>query len=323
MSLRLPNVLDGNTWAFLAVNAVLTLALGAWFGFSTNPWTVLQAAAGITALLAVATYYTHKRPDQTLVAACSVFAFLLLFPAIALPMSYISAAFNMPLQDALISRLDQSLGFNWVALQKATFARYWLREASFFAYTHAHWPLLGAWIALIVTGQFERIRQFALLTIVTLTIGLVIAALFPVAGAYAYYGITTEAMPSLKGTGAGSWHIADFAAVRAGSLRVIVYEHLQGIVQFPSFHTVGALTASWAMWRTPYVRWPLLAANAFIIFTALPVGGHFLMDVVGGVALTGAVLYGLRPAVVPEAETMAAPAVAPAAFRWIPSAETP
>lgn len=317
MSLRLPNVLDGTTWAFLAANAAVTLALGAWFGFSTDPLKVLQALAGISALLVTATYYTHKRPDPTLAAACSVFAFLLMFPAIALPMSYISAAFNMPVQDALVARLDQSLGFDWVALQKALFAKYWLREASFFAYTHAHWPILGAWIVLIATGQFERIRQFALLTIVTLTIGLVIAALFPVSGAYAYYGITTEAMPSLRGTGAGSWHIVDFNAVRAGNLRVIVYENLQGIVQFPSFHTVGALTASWALWRTPYLRWPVLVANAFIIFTALPVGGHFLMDVFGGIALTGGVLLFMRPAANREIDTI----VAPAAFRWTPSVE--
>ena len=125
-------------------------------------------------------------------------------------------------------------------------------------------------------------------------------------------------MPSLRGTGAGSWHIADFKAVRAGTLRGIVYENLQGIVQFPSFHTVGALTASWAVWRTPYVRWPFLAANAFIVFTALPVGGHFLMDVVGGVALTGCGLALLRT---PSRQEAGRTVAVPAAFRWLPSAE--
>ena len=320
MKLRFPKVLDGMTWRLLAGNAAVTIVLGAWFGFTTDPAKVLQAIAGISALLAAATYYTHDRPDPTLAAACCVFAFLLLFPAIALPMSYITAAFGMPVQDALLSRMDRALGFDWLALQKATFANTWLREASFFAYTHAHWPILGGWVALILTGQFERIRQFALLTIATLTIGLALAALFPVAGAYAYYGISTEAMAGLRGTGAGSWHIADFNAVRAGTLRVIAYDHLQGIVQFPSFHTVGALTAAWATWRTPYLKWPLLLANAFIVFTSLPVGGHFLMDVIGGVALTGGVLALMQNKQAGTDKVALPPALA-SAFHWMPSAE--
>ena len=315
MSIFRVDVPDRRTWSLLAANAAVLFALGAWFGFSVDPRKILQALAGVGVLLATAAFYTTRRPDPTIAAACGVFAFLLLYPAIFLPLSYVTAALDRPLQDALLVRMDRALGFDWLALQQATFATDWLRQASFLVYAHAHWAIIGSWLVLILTGQFARIRAYALMLTLTSTIGLTIAALFPVIGAYGYYEVAGDMLASLKGTGAGQWHIADFNAVRAGTLRVIVFEHLQGIVQFPSFHTVGALTAAWATWRTPYVKWPLLAFNAFVVFTAIPVGGHHLMDVLGGVVLTAlGLLLVRRPAI--NSIKRSSPV-----FRWTPSTD--
>ena len=304
---------DAKTWVMLAACIATTLVLGAWFGFTIETMVVVQCLAGISVLIAVAVFYTVWRPDPYIAAACSVFAFLLLFPATVLPLSYVSAALNMPLQDALLARVDRALGFDWLAVQQATLSHPLFGRAAMFAYGNAHWPIIGTWVVLIVTGQFERLREFAQLTMLTAVIGMAIAALFPVVGAYAYFGVSSEVLASLKGTGAGMWHVADFNAVRAGLLRTIDFETMQGIVQFPSFHTVGAVTAAWAIWRTAYLKWPLAIFHAFVVFTAMPVGGHHLMDVLGGLGLTALGLYLVRL----DAGTWAK-SLAPA-FQWVPS----
>ena len=307
------DVLDRRTWSLLAANAVMVFALGAWFGFSIDPLKILQALAGPASLLLAAAFYTTRRPDPYIAAACGVFAFLLSYPAIILPLSYITAAFDQPLRDAMLVRLDRALGFDWLAVQQATFANDWLRQASFLTYANAHWAIIGSWLVLIVTGQFARIRAYAQLLMITSTIGITIAALFPVIGAYGYFGVSGDILASLKGTGAGQWHVADFNAVRTGTLRVLVFEHMQGIVQFPSFHTVGALTAAWALWRTPYLKWPVLVFNLCVVLTAMPVGGHHLMDILGGGALTAlGIMLVRQPAITSIRRSSPV-------FRWTPS----
>ena len=313
MSARPISVPDWTTWHLLAGAAVTVVSLGAWFGFTIDPLIILQCLAGVSVLVAAAVYYTNWRPDPLLATACSVFAFLLLFPVTILPLSYVTAAFNMPLQDAVMARLDRALGFDWQAVQHWTLAQPMLGRASMFAYANAHWAIVGAWVVLIATRQFERLREFALLTMNTAVIGIAIAALVPVAGAYAYYGVSSDMLTGMKGTGAGMWHVADFNAVRAGLLRVIDFGTMQGIVHFPSVHTVGAVTAAWALWQTPYLRWPLALFHAFVVFTAMPIGGHHLMDVLGGLALTA---LGLTLVRLPAG---ALGQVRMAALQWLPA----
>ena len=78
-------------------------------------------------------------------------------------------------------------------------------------------------------------------------------------------------------------------ALRDGTLR-----HLDvipdGIITFPSYHTAVALICGWATWR---IRWigPLNAVFAgLVILTTLPIGGHHLMDLIGGAAVVAASL---------------------------------
>ena len=319
MTAKLMIIPDRATWCMLAGGMATAVTFGAWFGFTIDPMVVVQSLGGVSVLLAVAAFYTLKRPDPIISAACSIFAFLLLFPVTVLPLSYVTAAFNLPLQDALLARADRALGFDWPAVQHWTLTHPLLGPATMFAYGNAHWAIIAAWVVLIVTRQFDRLRAFAQLTMITAVIGIAIAALFPVVGAYAYYGIASDALAGMQGTGAGMYHVADFNAVRAGLLRGIDFASMQGIVQFPSFHTVGSVTAAWAMWRTPYLKWPMALFHAFVVFTAMPVGGHHMMDVLGGLVLTALclLLVKYRPG------TWGAwSQVRTAAFQWVPAARS-
>lgn len=66
-------------------------------------------------------------------------------------------------------------------------------------------------------------------------------------------------------------------------------DQVYGFLNFPSFHTVFALLIAHAMRGT---RWflPLAIWNALVIIATVPIGWHYLLDIVGGVAF---VAFGL------------------------------
>jgi membrane-associated phospholipid phosphatase len=74
-------------------------------------------------------------------------------------------------------------------------------------------------------------------------------------------------------------------AIRNSSRMVINPMELYGLVTFPSFHTAMALMTA-AAWRDDrYLRWPMFIWNALVILSTLPIGGHYVVDVIAG-ALT-------------------------------------
>ena len=59
----------------------------------------------------------------------------------------------------------------------------------------------------------------------------------------------------------------------------------EGIISFPSFHTVLALLAAFALWPVPYARWPAALLAGLIV---LSTGWHYLTDVVAGFLVAAA-----------------------------------
>jgi membrane-associated phospholipid phosphatase len=82
-----------------------------------------------------------------------------------------------------------------------------------------------------------------------------------------------------------------FTALRNGSLSMIDLSALQGVVSFPSFHTVLGVITIYALRDTRWLMVPVFLLNGTMIVSTLPVGGHHLLDVLAGAGLTfGAIL---------------------------------
>ena len=85
-------------------------------------------------------------------------------------------------------------------------------------------------------------------------------------------------------------HGLDVAALlRDGSLRTLDLFHINGVLTFPSFHAASAALYIWGLWPMRWLRPLNLLVNGAMI-AATPIGGgHFLVDVLGGVAVAASI----------------------------------
>ena len=279
-----PAVPNPLTWWLLLVMGTITFGLGLAQGFTLKLGTLANALVLTPGLLAMALFYTRWRPNPKISITFMLLVFVLAKALVLAPMSYVATAWNLPLVDDYFAAFDAALGFDWVAVHKFTASIHWFATVSKFAYLTCGYVMFLAWAVLVWTGQHERLSVMLLALLTSGFVTVVLSGLIPGEAAYAYYGIKPEQYGYL-GTVPGQVFVHDFYALRDGSLRMIDMGSLEGICTFPSFHAVVAVITGWAFAATRWLRWPAGIFSAFVLFVTLPVGGHYLADVVGGAAI--------------------------------------
>jgi membrane-associated phospholipid phosphatase len=193
-----------------------------------------------------------------------LWAFLLsLFMAVILMsdlqiFSHLIMSTNLPMADDALMHWDHSLGFDWLAYAKM------------------------------------RVRSLEVfyLVIATALICIIIAAGFPARATMDLLGDEElRARLSLLGDNVGAIHVQQMMELRGTAPIYLSPDNLQGLVSFPSFHTCMALIIAWCSRG----RWYTLLIGSLIAITIIagtPVfGGHYLVDVIGGVAVTAAAIW--------------------------------
>jgi membrane-associated phospholipid phosphatase len=83
---------------------------------------------------------------------------------------------------------------------------------------------------------------------------------------------------------------ATMEALRAGTMRSVALNQLEGLISFPSFHTAAALIFIWTLHTVRYVSWAGIPLNLALIVATPTVGAHYFIDVVGGVVVAFAAI---------------------------------
>jgi len=99
---------------------------------------------------------------------------------------------------------------------------------------------------------------------------------WPAGGAYAYY----------HPVGIGSSYVEQFLATRSGLITALTLDQVEGIIQFPSYHAAAAVLLAYAFASLP--RWiavPGIIFETTLAVSAVPMGGHHLVDVLAGAAV--------------------------------------
>ena len=266
--------------SFAAAAALAKLGVGVSIGFRD----ILGVGLIVIIPLAVSAVYAvaRKQADVRIARFARAAVELILLTFLCGSLSYSATSLGLPLWDAVFHAWDQAIGFDW---------RYWLaildgqprlNTVLVLAY-HSMWPQLAlVLMALVTVRDYRRLDvlllAFGLGAVVTVTI----AAFMPALSPLPYYHITPSDHPHISLAVPREFE-AQALALRSGAMRVIELSGAQGLVTFPSFHTVTAILLLLGFWRVPYLRWVSLVLNGLMLL-AIPIeGSHYLVDVIAAV----------------------------------------
>jgi membrane-associated phospholipid phosphatase len=198
-----------------------------------------------------------------------------IFIAAASVLEYYVVTTSLPLHDASLIQFDRMLGFDWPQFYQWVYSHYWAHRLLAFCYGGL---MVEAGVVLLVVSPIypQRGRRFLTALIVSALIAIVFAWAFPVEGPFAHYGHTDLPLAD---------YTQYYAALRAHTLPFIPLDHLRGIVSFPSFHVSSAVIMTYFL-RRLRVLFPLsIVLNIGMSIGSLVIGGHYLADVLAGIAL--------------------------------------
>ena len=114
-------------------------------------------------------------------------------------------------------------------------------------------------------------------------------------------------------TGAGRYAMRKFHEFRTAIAPILEIDRLGGVITFPSLHTVTAMMIAQA-WHGFRILGPLTKIMAIvIIFSCVPVGGHYLVDLFAGMAVWWGVTLGIDRMIVSRAAASTPPSIVAAA----------
>lgn len=231
-------------------------------------------------LLFVAWLYQHRSPILSDTAHTA--SLRICFTAAGCVLTYLGATCALPLQDAALTRVDHSFGFDWLAWRDAVETWPKLKFLLALAYGSLIPQFLLSSLFLHALGRTKRSVEPILLAAVTLLPTTAVSALWPALGPFAAPGgERVEYLPHVVMLHApGPWHF-DIPT-------------MQGILTMPSYHAVLALFFIYAFRNTGLLGWGIGTVNAVMLVSIAPVGGHYLADIMAGAIIAVMCVVAIR-----------------------------
>jgi membrane-associated phospholipid phosphatase len=288
---------DDASWALIAFAVLAFLALQAAAPFRIDAGGLLAPAAVLLLLHGASIAARHAPRPHPLALALPLFRQVVAFSCIAAALSYQVAAHGGALWDRAFRTWDLALGFDASAFFAFLEHRPLLAALNEAMYHSLIPQLIAALLALAWCGKSYEMRVLMFASIASGLAAVLLSAAFPAMG-----NLYDPADYPNLGSSAAWLHRDDIAGLRDGTLRALDLGSMQGIVTFPSYH--AALTTIYiaAFRKVPVLRW-LGGGWALLTLISTPAGGgHYLVDVVAGVALALVALRAARGAVFWDAE---------------------
>jgi hypothetical protein len=286
----------------LLVIAILSFAvalLGYSGGYSFPPANIFFASVLPVMLFGpLGLFYTYIRPDSTIAVPCmNITTYSLFIPPIVL-FGQLMGGLNYPLVDSQLAAFDATLGINWLSIV-TYFASLpeWVSIYSTKLYSST--DILGLLVAvfLIFSGKHKRLEEFVTYFILTAIIVNIFAGFFPAASAYEYFKPSSDLYARLSPI-VGEGYMNDFFALRNGEMHQLKLIGANGIVSFPSFHTIIALLLAYVVRGCGLTTYLVGIWCLGIVATTPFDGAHYVADIIGGgvtLMATIAVMQRLEP----------------------------
>ena len=185
--------------------------------------------------------------------------------------SYYTATMGQPLCDIKFEAWDAMLGFHWKTWWDAVFAHPLL--TFIFAVCYSSFPVQIC-LAIIYFSHKQvpdRNRELLWIAILSGVIVSLISGFLPASGAFEYFGVPEFAS-----------HLLVLTALRESGAHSFQLGKTEGIVTFPSYHTIMAIYFIYIFRGYPFLFCTISTINGVIILSVFTHGGHYLVDVISG-----------------------------------------
>lgn len=276
----------------IGLNVVALVAGVAFFsaGRLAIEWSTVWLGAALLSALVVVWLNFYFLPGarwEWFVAEVLFVTFVMvLLTNVLVPMQYGALALRTPWADPWLARADAWLGVSVPAMTAWTWAHPLTALAAKVVYFTFAPQMLLTVLALAVLRERDRLWEFAFHFHVCLILTIAALALWPSACAPVFYGFE----PTIDTTRA----IAQIRGFHDGTMTVVRFDDLDGLVSFPSFHVAGALLVTWAFRGRRGMFIPLVVLNTGLIISTVITGEHYVIDVLAAVPLVAASIAAYR-----------------------------
>lgn len=216
---------------------------------------------------------------------------IILLSAGLLLLSYLASATGRPLMDQYLAAADGALGFGWVGYVSRLNAHPSFAYAITYAYGSLKIQMLVLPAILAFTSRLDRLSEFAAHFGLAGCLTCLVLVAVPAAGASDFFHPSSDVLSSF-GVGASTRHLEQLHMLR--TLKPFLIEHPEGLVTFPSFHSALAAIFMYSVRRVRYVAPPVYLLNVMLILATPPQGGHYLVDVLAGIAVAAVAIQSVR-----------------------------
>ncbi|MGX7952290.1 phosphatase PAP2 family protein [Tsuneonella sp. HG249] len=236
---------------------------------------VLLAAA----MLALAGWCWHRYPDKRLAHSAGIVGVGTIALMLCGIISNAGLRLGAPLTDETLAAVDAAMGLHVDETVRSMAQHPSLIDALASAYNASGVLVVGLIALALIFDAPAKAWELTGTAVISMQAVALLSIAMPAVGAMTFLG-----MGDLQGAGlpagAGIYHLEAFSHFRGGP-NVLRLADLNGLVTFPSFHTILALLATQALWDTR-LRWPGVAWTAGVIVSTIPIGGHYVVDLGAG-----------------------------------------
>jgi len=259
----------------LALGFILTNVLTNNYGSNGfAPWNLYACLPIFLGLWIFSLYARKHSPRMALLTwTYSLCFFILIIQSLALP-GLETTPFHAI--DPWLVKADQLTGFHQLAALNWTYAPHWILKGFSFCYSMISNELALFPMVLALLMQKKALKVYLLSIILSALIGFSIFFFFP-----------TTAPASI-------FFDPHFAAQQHDTFIKFfeIHHHLPittaqgGLIAFPSFHVIWSVLLAYAFKEKKFLFYPIALFNAVIIASTVFLGWHYIIDVIGGIAVS-------------------------------------
>ncbi len=261
-------------WSLIALTVASAAGLIAMQGLSF-PKEDLVYPLKFALFLGAAAWYFRRRGIENFDTVLTALQHVCLFTFCYSPMMYALATLDRPLIDDLLVRFDASVGIHLPSLVAWSHAHPELESHLQWIYDSMLLQTPLVFIVLGFSGQQRAIRQFVLHFMLGTWVCAIMFALFPAAGPFVAYGYDMDPTQTR--------YLQHLNELREGVRTIVTWKKAEGLITFPSFHTIWAIILFWAVRRQKWLLGISLIFNAIVIASTLTTGWHYGADVLSGI----------------------------------------